>query len=488
MIFRVTCVVAAVLPRFYADLALRFSLGSIVPDLILGPRCDSAAVQRAVMRSRADGVALVDLSRAEWFTPFGLVSVLAFIDRQCRDGLLVAFVPPADRNKAGYLNRMRLGDRLDELGVAHTLPFVPSRNNSNLMELHSFDSVSNMERFAQHIHDSVAPTDGKYARALYRSLSEAGENVELHSGLSNGSTFSLRTVRAKLVLVALTTAATVSTVAAVTVSFAQGWFFVALFAAAAVAMVIAHRRATSIPEPMTSLQDLGVLAGQLRCLTMVFGFCWGAVYLTTNSLLPGSLTDRVSAGVSGAALAAIAVGSARGALQCAPALLSQRNVRSAHPLNAVAVVATWTALWVLTCAVLAPVVTVLTTFAVTVGAVLTLAVFFIGVAAVRLRSLHGLVGELAAALDAYYVALTDTATVKTGSEREAYLAVDRLMHLRPVGLMFAAPAEERRARGAPRSSFHRRVRNGRAHECSPGAPALSSYTTLNRAGPAARSC
>lgn len=193
MIFRVTCVVAAVLPRLHADLALCFSLGSIVPDLILGPRCDSAAVQRAVMRSRADGVALVDLSRAEWFTPFGLVSVLAFIDRQCRDGLLVAFVPPADRNKAGYLNRMRLGDRLDELGVAHTLPFVPSRNNSNLMELHSFDSVSSMERLAQHIHDSVAPTDGKYARALYRSLSEAGENVELHSGLSNGFLAAQRT-------------------------------------------------------------------------------------------------------------------------------------------------------------------------------------------------------------------------------------------------------------------------------------------------------
>lgn len=230
-----------------------------------------------------------------------------------------------------------------------------------------------------------------------------------------------------------------STVAAVTVPFAQGWFFVALFAAVAVAMVIAHRRATSIPEAMTSLQDLGVLAGQLLCLSMVFSFCWGADYLTTSGLLPGSLTDRVSAGVSGAALAAIAVGSARGALQCAPALLSRRNVGSAHPLNAVAVVATWTALWVLACAVLAPVVTVLTTFAVTVGAVLTLAVFFIGVAAVRLRSLLGLVGELAAALDAYYVALTDTATVGTGSEREAYLDVDRLMHLRPVGLMFAAP-------------------------------------------------
>lgn len=155
-------------------------------DLIVGARCTSADVQKSIVPSPVAGLSRVDLGRATWFTPFGLVSVLAFIDRQRRDGVDVEFVAPANRDRGSYLYRMGLGDRLDELDVVHGLPFVPARRNTGLVELHSFDSVASMSGLAEHIHDAVEPFDAVAAGALHRALSEAGENVEEHSGLSNG--------------------------------------------------------------------------------------------------------------------------------------------------------------------------------------------------------------------------------------------------------------------------------------------------------------
>ncbi|MFZ6990414.1 hypothetical protein ACO0E1_00855 [Curtobacterium sp. RRHDQ66] len=155
-------------------------------DLVVGARCTSGDVQGSIARSGVAGLSRVDLGRTNWFTPFGLVSVLAFIDRQRREGNEVEFVAPVNRDRGSYLYRMGMGDRLDELGVVHRLPFVPARRNSGLVELHSFDSVSSMSGLAEHIHDAVAPLDAVAAGALHRSLSEAGENVEEHSGLSNG--------------------------------------------------------------------------------------------------------------------------------------------------------------------------------------------------------------------------------------------------------------------------------------------------------------
>lgn len=155
-------------------------------DLVIIGSCASGVVQRSIQPSLIDDTSIVDLSGARWFTPFGLVSVLAFIEAQARTGVSVRFTPPTDPSHRSYLSRMRLGDRLDHLGVSHELPSVRSHPNRRLVELYSFESRDDVGPLAERIFDMVNPLDSVAARALYRSLCEAGENVEFHAGLSNG--------------------------------------------------------------------------------------------------------------------------------------------------------------------------------------------------------------------------------------------------------------------------------------------------------------
>lgn len=75
-------------------------------DLIVGARCTSADVQKSIVPSPVAGLSRVVLGRATWFTPFGLVSVPAFIDRQRRDGVDVEFGAPANRDRGSYLENM----------------------------------------------------------------------------------------------------------------------------------------------------------------------------------------------------------------------------------------------------------------------------------------------------------------------------------------------------------------------------------------------
>lgn len=157
-----------------------------MPDVVVRGECDALRFQHGTAPSATRGVSTVDLRHGRWFTPSGLVAICAFIDRHVRLGDTVRFHGPTDPNISAYLFRMRLGALLEDMGVSHDLRAVATRTNSSLVELHSFGSEKDVSRLALHIQDSVAPNDTEAAKALHRCLTEAGENVKLHSGLENG--------------------------------------------------------------------------------------------------------------------------------------------------------------------------------------------------------------------------------------------------------------------------------------------------------------
>lgn len=155
-------------------------------DLVLGRNCDASSIQRA-LRPGANGQPVtVDLRSVNWFTPFGIVAVCAFVERQRSRGRDVTFLGPSDPSRANYLARMRLDQRLEEMGVAHGLRGVREHANAGLLELRAFSSDDEVEEFAIRIYDLVSPQSPSAAKALHRFLSEAGQNVAPHSGGVNG--------------------------------------------------------------------------------------------------------------------------------------------------------------------------------------------------------------------------------------------------------------------------------------------------------------
>lgn len=131
--------------------------------------------------------AIIDLRYVGWIEPYSLVALAVFVQSQTLQDRLPRLTAPYDHTKANYLARMGVGEMIVSFGGQHDLPHV-RRNDvgSALLELKRFDSEEAADELAVMVYDKVVHTDPVAASALHQSISELGQNVEQHSGRSNG--------------------------------------------------------------------------------------------------------------------------------------------------------------------------------------------------------------------------------------------------------------------------------------------------------------
>jgi hypothetical protein len=129
---------------------------------------------------------VLDLRRAVWVEPIGLVMLAALAEGQARLDRTLRLIAPAEPSIARYLARMRLGQVLEELGHEHELPQVRSWDTgSELAELRRFEGVEEPDRLGLVLFDKTA-ADRDVATALHQSVAEVGVNVPEHSERSGG--------------------------------------------------------------------------------------------------------------------------------------------------------------------------------------------------------------------------------------------------------------------------------------------------------------
>jgi hypothetical protein len=134
-----------------------------------------------------NGQCRLDLRAARFVEPLGLVEVVVRAEHHRRRGHSVQLLAPTDRSVANYLARMRLGWALTDLGVTHDLPYVREHQPARqLLELTYFESTAGSDELAAAVYHRVAPDSAARARALYTSLSEVGQNVPDHAGVTGG--------------------------------------------------------------------------------------------------------------------------------------------------------------------------------------------------------------------------------------------------------------------------------------------------------------
>lgn len=130
---------------------------------------------------------LIDLRRATFVDPAGLVAIAVVADRAVHDGRTVEVRAPTSAGCANYLSRMDLAQHLADLGVAHNLPLLNSRTeNPHLRELQHFTSEEDLETVAATIVRVYAEGDQAVAQPLYHALFELGVNAVQHSGQGGG--------------------------------------------------------------------------------------------------------------------------------------------------------------------------------------------------------------------------------------------------------------------------------------------------------------
>lgn len=127
----------------------------------------------------------INLSRANFVRPSGLVAVMCLASAAIRAGRRVSFTPPPfDTGASGYLYRMRLHEHLEELGITPNLRRVKFHDTgNNLYELDSFSTSEGAGRLATQVFDlgRSAGFDDAAARSLYTVVQEAAGNVVEHS-------------------------------------------------------------------------------------------------------------------------------------------------------------------------------------------------------------------------------------------------------------------------------------------------------------------
>lgn len=134
--------------------------------------------------------AVVDLSRATFMEPVGLVTIAAVVDDAIHNGLEVQVIPPpAYSDCSKYLHRMGLQQALNDLGVECTLSPVRRHDTGyNIMELVRFDAdPTEWEGFADRVFAILESHLGRAAAiTLYESIAEIGINVAEHSNTDAG--------------------------------------------------------------------------------------------------------------------------------------------------------------------------------------------------------------------------------------------------------------------------------------------------------------
>ncbi|WP_448625909.1 hypothetical protein [Geodermatophilus sp. URMC 64] len=129
----------------------------------------------------------IDLARATFADPAGLVALAAIAERAHIDRVMIEFTPPSDQDCAVYLSRMRLGQHLRDLGVDHGLPTVHENPlGDRLHELTRFSSEEEFDQLAATVERTFEKEHPGTARDLYRALHEVASNVLEHSGRSGG--------------------------------------------------------------------------------------------------------------------------------------------------------------------------------------------------------------------------------------------------------------------------------------------------------------
>lgn len=154
-------------------------------DLRVSGKCNSSQLHASLQPGSDDRFA-IDLTRMEFGSPAILAAVAAHAERGVRGGFQVEFSKPNSGSVSSYLSRMRLGDRLTELGVEHGLADVRSHDTQDrLLELSQF-SRDSVESIATHVFEKFKRRNRAAAVVLFESISEFGQNVIDHSRRSTG--------------------------------------------------------------------------------------------------------------------------------------------------------------------------------------------------------------------------------------------------------------------------------------------------------------
>ena len=139
------------------------------------------------LRPSSTGPVEIDLSGLKFIDPAGLVSLAVVAERAKLLGLPVLFRKPAGGDVANYLKRMRLGDQLEALDVAHDLPLVQERRlGHRLVELRRFDGEAGLDTVAATLVQNYVDDHPELVQPLYAALDEMARNVLEHSTRSHG--------------------------------------------------------------------------------------------------------------------------------------------------------------------------------------------------------------------------------------------------------------------------------------------------------------
>lgn len=130
---------------------------------------------------------VLDLEQLTFVEPAGIVSLAVLSDLATTAGRHVEFRAPSSDSSATYLARMRLGQHLDDLGIAHELPAVNERDlGARLVELRRFDGARGLEAVIDALVETYVTTQPEVVQPLYTALHEIASNVIHHSGKARG--------------------------------------------------------------------------------------------------------------------------------------------------------------------------------------------------------------------------------------------------------------------------------------------------------------
>jgi hypothetical protein len=129
---------------------------------------------------------VIDLRDMTFVTPMGLIAIMITAENAATAGNRVVLRRPIQHNAAVYTSRIYEASILDAYDVTHDLPAVSRTPRKTLLEFTRFNSPETAQSFARRVGAAVAERDPLRAAALHDALSEWGDNVLQHSGVTGG--------------------------------------------------------------------------------------------------------------------------------------------------------------------------------------------------------------------------------------------------------------------------------------------------------------
>jgi hypothetical protein len=137
----------------------------------------------------ADGQSgiVIDLREMTSIDPLGIVSVACLVQRATGEGYRAIVRGPADETLMSKLHGCLLGLWLNALGAEHDLPLgPPDPAITTEVTMSAFDGSRGADRVATALHSALESTSRRAADAAFKTISEAGQNVQHHSGRYRG--------------------------------------------------------------------------------------------------------------------------------------------------------------------------------------------------------------------------------------------------------------------------------------------------------------